>query len=189
MKEIRLHGRGGQGSVIASKILAVAAFSQGNWVQSFPKFGVERRGAPVEAFLRLAKDKILIRSEVTDPDMVVVLDPSLTEVIDYTCGLKPGGTILINTPKKPADIPFSDRFSVYCVNASKIAADYGLGSPTSPIVNTAICGAFARAGGLVDIDAVCDAIKDEVPIKPAQNQEAARMAFELTLSPEDSAHV
>ncbi|THB80592.1 MAG: pyruvate ferredoxin oxidoreductase [Desulfobacteraceae bacterium] len=181
MIEIRLHGRGGQGSVIASKILAVAAFAEGNWVQSFPKFGVERRGAPVEAFLRIARDKIFIRSEVTDPDFVVVLDPSLVEVIDFTTGLKENGSILINTPKTPQELDLSDRFKVSCVNASKIAADHRLGSVTSPIVNTAICGAFARSSGLVGIDAVCEAITQEVPIKPENNSKAARVAFESTL--------
>ena len=185
MIEIRLHGRGGQGSVIASKILAVAAFREGNWVQSFPKFGVERRGAPVEAFLRMARDKILIRSEVTDPDVVVVLDPSLIDVIDFTTGLKPGGTILMNTTKAPEEIPLKERFRVYCVNASKIAADHGLGAPTSPIVNTAICGAFARATNLVGIDAVCEAVEEEVPIKPEKNSAAARVAHETTRGPEE----
>ncbi len=178
MIEIRLHGRGGQGSVIASKILAVAAFGEGNWVQSFPKFGVERRGAPVEAFLRIAKDKILIRSEVTEPDLVVVLDPSLIEVIDFTTGLKENGSILINTNKKPDQIELSKRFKVSCVDASKIAADHGLGPRTSPIVNTAICGAFAKSSGLMDIDSVCKAIKEEVPIKPEKNSEAARVAYD-----------
>lgn len=182
MIEIRLHGRGGQGSVIASKILAVAAFSEGNWVQSFPKFGVERRGAPVEAFLRIAKEKIYIRSEVTDPDFVVVLDPSLVDVIDFTTGLKENGSILINTPKTPDELELPDRFTVFCVNASRIAADHRLGSVTSPIVNTAICGAFAKSSGLVGIDAVCDAIAREVPVKPENNTKAARVAYDSVLS-------
>lgn len=181
MIEIRLHGRGGQGAVIASKILAVAAFDEGCWVQSFPKFGVERRGAPVEAFLRIAKEKILIRSEVTHPDFVVVLDPSLIEVIDFTTGLKENGSILINTHKTPDQIELSGRFKVSCVNASKIAAEHGLGSKTSPIVNTAICGAFAGSSGLMAIDSVCKAIKGEVPIKPEKNSDAARVAFDSTV--------
>ena len=181
MIEIRLHGRGGQGSVIASKILAVAAFAEGDWVQSFPKFGVERRGAPVEAFLRIAREKILIRSEITHPDFVVVLDPSLIEVIDFTAGLKENGSILINTHKAPHEIELSKDFKVSCVDASKIAADHGLGSITSPIVNTAICGAFAKSSGLMKIDSVCDAIQGEVPIKPEKNSDAAKVAFDSTL--------
>lgn len=181
MIEIRLHGRGGQGSVIASKILAVAAFEEGHWVQSFPKFGVERRGAPVEAFLRVAKDKILIRSEVTQPDFVVVLDPSLVEVIDFTQGLKENGSILVNTPLSPTDLKLSTPYTVSCVDASKIAADHGLGSITSPIVNTAICGAFAKSSELMSIDAVCRAIEQEVPIKPEKNSSAAKVAFESTI--------
>lgn len=181
MIEIRLHGRGGQGSVIASKILAVAAFDEGNWVQSFPKFGVERRGAPVEAFLRISQDRILIRSEVTEPDFVVVLDPSLVEVIDFTAGLRKNGTILINTPLDPSRIELPGPFRIFCVDASRIAVENGLGSPTSPIVNTAICGAFAKSSGLMGIGSVCRAIKKEVPIKPEENSQAALVAYESTV--------
>ncbi len=181
MIEIRIHGRGGQGSVIASKIMAVALFAEGKWVQSFPKFGVERRGAPVEAFLRLDSDKILIRSEIDSPDHVVILDATLVEVIDITAGLKEGGWIIVNTPGKPEDFPEFSRFRVGCVDASHIASHQRLGSRSAPIVNTAICGAFARATSLVGIDSICDAIMEEAPIKPNENAQAARDAFEAII--------
>lgn len=181
LTEIRLHGRGGQGSVVASRILALAAFAEGLQVQAFPRFGVERRGAPVETFLRIASDKILIRSEITTPDIVVVLDLSLIETIDFTQGLKKdAGMILVNTPQKPEELELSGRFKICCVNASKIAADLELGSIYAPVVNTAICGAFARSSGLVGIDAVCDAIAAEVPVQPENNCKAARMAYTST---------
>jgi 2-oxoisovalerate/pyruvate ferredoxin oxidoreductase gamma subunit len=179
MIEIRIHGRGGQGSVIASKILAVALFAEGKWVQSFPKFGVERRGAPVEAFLRLDRDKILIRSEIESPDHVVILDATLLEVTDVTSGLKEGGWIIINTPGTPQTFPEFKNFQVGCVDASRIATQHRLGSKSAPIVNTAICGAFAKATGLVEIESICDAIKEEAPIKPDENAQAARDAFDL----------
>ena len=177
MIEIRIHGRGGQGSVIASKIMAVAMFSEGKWVQSFPKFGVERRGAPVEAFLRLAEDKILIRSEIDTPDHIIILDPTLVEATDVTSGLKKGGWIVINTPGQPEDFPEFKDYKLGCVNANQIAITHRLGPKSAPIVNTAICGAFAGATGLVGIDAVCDAILVEAPIKAEANAQAARDAF------------
>lgn len=177
MIEIRMHGRGGQGAVVASKILAVAMFSEGKSVQAFPKFGVERRGAPVEAYLRMDETKILIRSDIHTPHHVVVLDHTLIDVIDVTAGLRADGGILINTDLKPGDFSALGDFHISCVNASRIAADLRLGSRSAPIVNTAICGAFARCSGLVELPSVCDAIREEVPVKADENVEAATVAF------------
>lgn len=181
MIEIRLHGRGGQGAVIASKILAVAMFNEGKYVQAFPKFGVERRGAPVEAFLRVNSEKILIRSDIQKPDHVVVLDHTLIDVIDVTAGLADKGGILINTALKPGDFDSLTAYRVACVDAGRIATDLHLGSPNAPIVNTAICGSFARYSGLVELNAVSDAIREEVPIKADENVEAATIAFNSTI--------
>src|SRR5574342_867198 len=97
MRELRFHGRGGQGTVVASKLLAVALFHEGRQVQSFPAFGVERRGAPVTAFLRVSDAPILLRCEITQPDALVILDATLIGATDVTAGLKPGGSILINS--------------------------------------------------------------------------------------------
>jgi Pyruvate/2-oxoacid:ferredoxin oxidoreductase gamma subunit len=96
MLEIRFHGRGGQGTVVATILLAKAFFRAGYQVQSFPFFGVERRGAPVEAYVRLDKEKILLRTNVNYPDHVVVQDQTLLHSISVTRGLKPGGWVLIN---------------------------------------------------------------------------------------------
>ena len=178
MEEIRIHGRGGQGAVIASKILAVAMFEEGKYVQAFPKFGVERRGAPVEAFLRLDTDKILIRSEIEKPDHVVVLDATLLDAIEVTLGLTKKGWIIINTELKPTNFGALKDFNVGCVDASRIAIKHQLGSKGAPIVNTAICGAFAKCTGLVGLQAICRAIEEEVPIKPEKNVDAAREAFD-----------
>ena len=101
MIEIRFHGRGGQGAVIASKILASALFKEGKHAQAFPAFGGERRGAPVMAFTRFDKKNITRRSMVYEPDHVVILDESILGVADVTSGLKEGGWILINTPDLP----------------------------------------------------------------------------------------
>lgn len=177
MRELRIHGRGGQGAVIASKVLAVALFREGRWVQSFPAFGVERRGAPVMAFLRVDDEPIRLRCEVAAPDELIVLDPTLIDAIDVTAGLKPGGRILINSGRAPEwYATLCSRFEVATVAAAKIAAAHGIGSRTQPIVNTSILGAFAAFSGLVSLDSVCDAIREEVPVKPEENEAAAREA-------------
>lgn len=179
MRELRFHGRGGQGTVIASKILAVALFHEGRQVQSFPAFGVERRGAPVTAFLRVAEGPILLRCEITEPDDVVVLDSTLIGAVDVAAGLKPGGSMLINSPHPPEAYPeLARRFRVATVDASGIAERLGLGSKTQPIVNTAILGAFAAFSELVELESVCEAIRDEVPLQPEANVSAARAAAE-----------
>jgi 2-oxoacid:acceptor oxidoreductase gamma subunit (pyruvate/2-ketoisovalerate family) len=177
MPELRIHGRGGQGAVIASKVLASALFLEGRHVQSFPSFGVERRGAPVTAFLRWSDQPILLRCEITEPDVLVVLDPSLVGATDVAAGLAPGGAVLINSPRAPES--YSDlaaRFRVATVDASAVARRHGLGSRTQPIVNTAILGAFAGFLGVVSLDAVCRAIAGEVPIRAEENVAAAREA-------------
>src|SRR4030042_5189811 len=101
MIEIRFHGRGGQGAVVASKVLAVAFFHESLSVQSFPGFGGERRGAPVMAFLRVDNQPILLRVNIYEPDHIVVLDPTLIGAIDVTSGLRPKGWILINSSHPP----------------------------------------------------------------------------------------
>jgi len=177
MRELRIHGRGGQGAVIASKLLASALFLEGKSVQSFPAFGVERRGAPVTAFLRLADGPILLRCEITAPDDLVVLDPTLVEATDVTAGLAPGGSILVNSERAPADYAaLAARFRVGTVDASAIARAHGLGSRNQPIVNTAILGAFAAFSGLVSLESVCAAIAAEVPVHAERNVAAAREA-------------
>jgi 2-oxoacid:acceptor oxidoreductase gamma subunit (pyruvate/2-ketoisovalerate family) len=177
MRELRFHGRGGQGSVVASKILAVALFREGRQVQSFPAFGVERRGAPVTAFLRVADGPILLRCEITEPDDLVILDPTLIGATDVTAGLKAGGSVLINSQEPAGSYgDLARRFRVVTVDASGIALRFQLGSKTQPIVNTAILGAFAVTSGLVRLESVCDAILEEVPRKAEANVEAARAA-------------
>jgi len=165
--------------VIASKLLAVALFREGHEVQSFPAFGVERRGAPVTAFLRFDDRPIRLRCEITEPDHLIVLDPTLIDTIDVTAGLTDGGTILINTDRDPDTYTeLTPRFSVATVDASDIAVRHGLGTRSQPIVNTAIIGASASVFGWFGMDAVEAAIEDEVPVKVEANGAAAREAAE-----------
>lgn len=182
MVELRFHSRGGQGGVIAGKLLAVAAFKEGKYVQSFPTFGVERRAAPVKAFVRIDDKPIRIRTQIYTPDHIIVMDPSLIQMEDVTQGLKPGGTILINTHRSQKDYQFPDIYRVVTIDASSIAVRHGLGSVTQPIVNTAILGAVAKVLGVVGIEAVVAAIEEEIPIKTEANIAAAREAFEVATS-------
>ena len=178
MLSVRFHGRGGQGTVIASKLLASSMFSEGWQVQAFPTFGAERSGAPVAAFLRADRQTITIHYQVYEPDHVVVLDPVLLGTIDVTAGLKPGGTILVNTPKSAADLKLPDTFIVATCDATGIALRHGLGSRTMPIVNTAIVGAWAALTGLVPLTAVLAQVPLLVPVKAEANAAAAREAFD-----------
>jgi len=180
MLEIRFHGRGGQGSVKASDILAMAAFTEGKEVQAFPFFGVERRGAPVTAFTRISDGKIRIHCYIYEPDVLVVLDPTLIGAVPITDGLKPNGIIIINTERKPEEFSFPEAKnpSVCTVNCSSIALKYGLGSKAAPIVNTAILGAVAKATGFVSIESIMDAIKERIPIHKEENAQAAKETYD-----------
>ena len=178
MVEIRFHGRGGQGTVVATILLAKAFFRDGYQVQSFPLFGVERRGAPVEAYLRLNRKEILIRTNVYTPDHVVVLDKTLLESIDVTLGLKTGGWILVNGPELPAYPNSWSDYKLAFVDATHIALDNNLGTRTHPIVNTPMMGGLARVLGMPSMEAISKAIQREVPSKPKANIRAAEMAYE-----------
>lgn len=177
MVEIRFHGRGGQGTVVASKILADAIAKEGNWVQAYPEFGVERRGSPVVAFIRIDSRPIYDKSRIYEPDNVVVVDPTLVEAIDITDGLKPGGTVIINSDRKPEEFAFHDRFKVRTINATEIAVKYRLGSMAAPIVNTAIAGAVVKILGLAQLGSLAAAIREGIGIKPEDNVKAAEEAY------------
>jgi 2-oxoacid:acceptor oxidoreductase gamma subunit (pyruvate/2-ketoisovalerate family) len=178
MVEIRFHGRGGQGTVVASKVLADAIAKEGNWVQAYPEFGVERRGSPVVAFIRIDNKRIYDKSRIYHPDHVVVVDPTLVEAIDITEGLKEGGTIIINSDRKPEEFPFHGKFKVRTVNATEIAVKHKLGNLAAPIVNTAITGAVVKVLGLTKLESLTQAIREAIAIKPEDNVKAAQEAYE-----------
>ena len=153
MKEIRFHGRGGQGAVTAASLLAVAAFNDGKYTQAFPTFGVERRGAPVQAFTRISDEFIRRRSEIYEPDILLVLDSTLLGVVDVTSGLKDDGIIIINTEKSPKELGL-EGMDVRSVDATTEAFDV----LNADIVNTAMLGALSGFTGAVGKDSICDAI-------------------------------
>jgi len=184
MVEIRFHGRGGQGTVVASKILADAISKEGNYVQAYPEFGVERRGAPVYAFIRIDNKPIYDKSRIYTPDHVVVVDPSLIDAIDITEGLKDNGWIIINSEKRPQEFEFKGQYRVATINATEIAVKHKVGTRATPIVNTAIVGAVINVLKLAKIESVLDAIKEGVPTKPEANMAAAKEAYEKVLTSE-----
>ncbi len=178
IREIRIHGRGGQGGVTAAELIARAAYKEGKWVQAFPYFGAERRGAPVKAFARISDDPILIRSQIYNPDYVIVLDESLLEVANVTEGLKKDGVIIINTRKKPSEIDLAG-YRVATVDATGIALELGLLVAGLPVVNTAMVGAFAKATGEIKIESVIESIKEEWRGAIGEkNAKAAVLAYE-----------
>ncbi len=173
MIEIRFHGRGGQGAVVASELLAQAAFLDGKWPQSFPFFGVERRGAPVTAYTRIDTHPLGVRTSITTPDVVVVLEPSLLRTQPVTDGLRDGGLLLVNSshPAEELVLPAGGRRAA--VDANRIAVTHGLGSLTMPIVNTAMLGALAAVTDVVSMEALDRAIQEFVPARRPENQAAA----------------
>jgi 2-oxoacid:acceptor oxidoreductase gamma subunit (pyruvate/2-ketoisovalerate family) len=180
MVEIRFHGRGGQGAVKGSDILAMAAFKEGKEVQSFPFFGVERRGAPVTAYTRISDEEIRIHCYIYEPDILVVLDPTLIGAVPITDGLKSKGTIIVNTERQPDSFTFSNVENpiIHTVDCSSIALKNGLGTKAAPIVNTAILGAVAKVTDLVKIESIVESIREKLPLKKDENVSAAMETYE-----------
>jgi 2-oxoisovalerate ferredoxin oxidoreductase gamma subunit len=181
IKEIRIHGRGGQGGVTAAELLARAAFKEGKWVQAIPFFGAERRGAPVKAFARLSDKPILIRSQVYNPDYVVVLDSSLLELVDVTEGLKKDGIVIINARNKPEELGLKQG-RVATVDATGIALELELVVAGLPVLNSTMLGAFAKATEEVKLESVIEAIRQLWPGAAGEkNAKGASLAYERTV--------
>ncbi len=159
MIEIRWHGRGGQGAKTASQLLADAAFSAGQYVQSFPEYGPERSGAPITAYNRISKERCNIHSNIYDPDYVVVVDETLLESVDVTAGLSPDGAIIVNTEKDPAEIrPHLKGYTgrVCTIDARKISIDcLGKYFPNTPMLAAvvAVSGCVEKDSFLKDMEA------------------------------------
>jgi 2-oxoacid:acceptor oxidoreductase gamma subunit (pyruvate/2-ketoisovalerate family) len=176
--EIRWHGRGGQGTVTAAKIVANAAFRSGyHGVVMTPTIGTERRGVPVFTSLKISKNKIYDLSPIEKPDMIVVLDHVLLEENGVINGLKPGGVIVINTPKPPSAYNFPGM-KLAVADVTSLASQTGL---KTGIVSSGIIGAFAKASSLVALETLTDAIKEEFKnIRPNANVKAAKLVYEKT---------
>ena len=178
--EIRWHGRGGQGAVTSAELLAKAAIDEGKYAQAFPAFGAERRGAPVLAFDRVSsREPIRIRAEVTEPDVVIVLDSGLLRIVNVTSGLKEKGALIINTgrPLQDVESEFGNKWQLAVVDATKIAREL-LGIP---IVNTTMLGALLRATGVVELESLFEPLRQRFGRLAERNINAMKKAFEETV--------
>jgi 2-oxoacid:acceptor oxidoreductase gamma subunit (pyruvate/2-ketoisovalerate family) len=177
--EIRWHGRGGQGAITAAKIVAQAAFISGyTGVVMAPSFGTERRGAPVMTSLKISRGKIYDLSPIETPDIVVVLDHLLLAEADVTFGLKPGGVIVLNTPKDFTSYSFKD-YRLATADITAISFEAGL---PHGMVNTGIIGSLERATRFLGMDILIKSIEEEFSTRgPEKNSLAAKIAFERTV--------
>jgi pyruvate ferredoxin oxidoreductase gamma subunit len=178
--EIRWHGRGGQGAVTSAELVARAAINEGNYAQAFPSFGPERRGAPVQAFVRVSiGEPIRVRAEITEPDVVVVLDPGLLPIVKVTSGLKAGGLVIVNTRKQAEQIrqEFGINWTLATVNATKIAREI-LGVP---ITNTTMVGALIKATEVVRLDSLLEPLQRRFGRLAERNADAMKRAYEETV--------
>ncbi len=179
MIEVRFHGRGGQGAVTSAELMALAAIAEGKYAQAFPSFGPERRGAPVQAFLRISDQPIRLREKIYEPDMVVVLDPSLLATGNVKAGLKPGGTLVANSAKPVSAVRgecgFGGRTAV--ADASKIAEEE-LGVP---ITNTTMLGALLKAAELIGLGSIQGPLQARFGRLAEKNQKALERAYAETI--------
>ena len=179
MIEIRFHGRGGQGAVTSAEMLALAAIGEGKYAQAFPSFGPERRGAPVVAFCRIDEKPIRIRANISEPDLVVVLDASLLKIVNVAAGLKPNGILVTNTKEDPVkvkeDLKLKNRLAA--VDATKIAMEI----LKLPITNTTMLGALIKAWEFVKKDSFIHPLEERFGRIAAKNIAAFERAYQDTV--------
>jgi pyruvate ferredoxin oxidoreductase gamma subunit len=161
LKEIRIHGRGGQGSLVLAQFMAIAALEDGKYGQAFPFLGGggERRGKPIMAFCRLSDQPIRLRSRVNEPDYVIVQDTTIIKEVNVLEGLKNGGKVLINTGRTPEELGLKGPFHIITFSAERLAREI-LGRP---IMNTALLGAFAALTRELTLEATIKAVKSRFP--------------------------
>ncbi|MCS7280482.1 MAG: 2-oxoacid:acceptor oxidoreductase family protein [Desulfobacterota bacterium] len=174
MKEIRFHGRGGQGAVTSAELAAQAAISVGLYAQAFPSFGPERRGAPVQAFLRVSDRPVRLRSKIYRPDFIVILDSSLVNTGNIAEGLKPGGMVVISTNLDEESLrKLFPGFRIAYVDALKIARE----EMGVTITNTTMLGALIKASNLFPIDALDEPVKERFKNVAQKNINAYKRAY------------
>ncbi len=180
--EVIWHGRGGQGAITASQLIAEGAYHEGfKGVTTAPSFGAERRGAPVASFLRLSQETIRSFSQVSDPDIIVVLDPTLLEILKLKETYRSDATVIVNSTKKPEEIGLESFQKVGIADVTRIALNNNLTIAGSAILNTPILGAFVKTTGLVPFERVEESIKAKFSKeKAALNISVAHQTFEAT---------
>jgi pyruvate ferredoxin oxidoreductase gamma subunit len=165
LQEIRWHGRGGQGAWTASELLARAAIHEGKFVQSFPEFGPERMGAPLAAYTRISDHPINLHCAIYNPNVAVVLDPTLLKTVKVNEGLSDDGILIVNTRESPAELRKRldlDKYQVWTVPATDLA----IKTLNAPITNTVMLGAATRAAKLVSLENIEKAIRERFKERP-----------------------
>lgn len=171
MKQIGLHGRGGQGVVVAGEILAQCYFDSGKYVQFMPSYGAERRGSPSHSYIRVDESTIYQRYSIEIEDIAVIFSLS---VID-TAKLREGGILIANAANLKVK---KDQITIYTVDANAIALSLGLGSPTIPIINTTILGAYCKVTNDFSFDILAQAIQSKIDKKADLNIQGAKLAYD-----------
>jgi pyruvate ferredoxin oxidoreductase gamma subunit len=191
MYQVRIHGRGGQGVVSGAEMLSVAAFDEGRHAQAFPSFGSERMGAPVTAFCRIDDREVRLREPVSEPDALIIQDPTLLHQVDLFNGLRTAGCILINSTRSIEELGLGEfardfhHYRLCTVPASELAVKH-IGRP---LPNAALLGGFAAITGQIKIDSVLTAIRDKFPPAiAAANVAAASEAYALAVRAVEAAH-
>ncbi|MFC2122353.1 NAD(P)-binding protein [Bacteroidota bacterium] len=178
MIEIIFHGTGGQGVVVAAKLLADAAAKSGYQAQSFAAYGGERRGGKVESFLRISEEAMLVHSKVYEPDYVIIINENLAQDSAIVSGAKDGAGILINSSKPPRSFPLPGNLKIHTIDANLIAAENGVLLPSGlPVVNTTIMGAVAALVPAIGLEELADAIRAGGIPYPEKNIKAAQEAY------------
>ena len=173
MREIKFHGRGGQGVVMASQMLGLAFFKAAMYPQCYSLFGGERRGAPVVSFLRVDREKILLKCEIRKPNELICFDQSLVNPSEIIHSMQPGGRILISTTQPLESFQGLERFHVGLINALSIADKLALGHVT----NTAVLGAYSRLAGSPSLEHILEAVEEMVPAKKEANRKGVQEGF------------
>lgn len=178
MIEIRLHGRGGQGAVTSAELLAIAAINKGKYAQAFPSFGPERRGAPVTAFLRIADEPIRTRAMVYNPDLVLVLDPSILRLVDVASGLKKDGIVVANSKYSGKELQkeLGIKNGFASVNATKIAME----ELKLPITNTTMIGALLKMRDIITVEDMVQPFNERFGRIAEKNIRTLKRAYEET---------
>jgi 2-oxoacid:acceptor oxidoreductase gamma subunit (pyruvate/2-ketoisovalerate family) len=173
MNEIKFHGRGGQGVVMASQMLGMAFFKAGMYPQCYSLFGGERRGAPVVSFLRVDKERIRLKCDIKTPNELLFFDSTLVNPEEIRSFMKPGAHILINTLRPGESYREISEFVLGLINATGIAETLGLGH----VINTTVLGAYCRFNPDLSMDHLIEAVKEMVPAKVESNLEAVKEGY------------
>jgi len=176
MKEVKIFARAGQGAITTAAILGEALFYEGLYAYAFPHFGAARMGAPMNAFLRFDKNPVRTRSQIYEPDYVIVIDPTLLHTEDCFKGLKEDGVAIVAT--REGIKPPSCKAKLVTLEAEKIAQEI-IGRPFS---NTVLLGAFSKATGEVKLESILKAVEKRFCEKPEvlkKNLEAVKKGYEV----------